>query len=192
MLQVAQVVRHVLVVVIHVAEVVHHVIAYVVHIAELVHQVAVVALSQDSCPSAKGSYPSVLKGVRLMAIAFVRKLWKRRNMDLPTAALALNALSHETRLAAFRALIQAGEVGLPVGELRQALEVPGATLTAHLNVLRQAGLVNDAREGRVIRLRADYARMDALLAYLTENCCAGATACGPATTSAQRKQAICP
>lgn len=113
-------------------------------------------------------------------------------MDVPTATAALNALSHETRLSAFRQLVQAGSAGLPVGELRALLDVPGATLTSHLNILRQAGLVTDEREGRVIRLRADYGRMDALLAYLTENCCAGTAACGPATTSAQRRTATCP
>ena len=100
-------------------------------------------------------------------------------MDSQTAVAALNALSHETRLAAFRCLVQAGEGGLPVGELRDQLDLPAATLTAHLNILRAAGLVNDQREGRVIRVRAHYPRMNALLAYLTENCCAGAADCGP-------------
>ena len=112
-------------------------------------------------------------------------------MDAVTATLALNALSHETRLAAFRQLVQAGVDGLPVGELREQLGVPGATLTAHLNILRNAGLVTDEREGRVIRVRAHYARMDALLAYLTENCCAGAADCGPAIASANRKKDTC-
>src|SRR5690606_22056306 len=73
----------------------------------------------------------------------------------------------------------AGPEGLSVGELRERLDLPPATLTAHLNVLRAAGLVLDQREGRVIRVRANYAGMDALLAYLTENCCAGAAECGP-------------
>lgn len=100
-------------------------------------------------------------------------------MDTDQTLIALRALAHETRLAAFRALVQAGREGLAVGELREALDLPPATLTAHLNVLRGAGLVADTREGRVIRVRADYARMDALIAYLTENCCQGA-ACGPA------------
>ena len=100
-------------------------------------------------------------------------------MDTQTALAALNALSHATRLAAFRGLVQTGPDGLAVGELRDLLDVPPATLTAHLNILRAAGLVEDEREGRVIRVRADYARMDALLGYLTENCCAGAAACGP-------------
>ena len=100
-------------------------------------------------------------------------------MDTTTALGALGALSHESRLAAFRQLVQAGADGLSVGELRERLELPPATLTAHLNVLRTAGLVADEREGRVIRVRADYGRMNALLAYLTENCCAGAAECGP-------------
>jgi DNA-binding transcriptional ArsR family regulator len=93
--------------------------------------------------------------------------------------LQLHSLAHASRLAAYRALVQAGPAGLAVGELRDLLDIPSATLTAHLNVLRSAGLVSDEREGRVIRMRADYARMTALIDYLTENCCGGAP-CGPA------------
>lgn len=100
-------------------------------------------------------------------------------MKSDTALACLSALGHETRLAAFRLLVTAGHGGMPVGVLREQLDVPAPTLTAHLNVLRAAGLVADTREGRVIRVRADYARMDALIAYLTENCCQGA-ACAPA------------
>lgn len=104
-------------------------------------------------------------------------------MDLDTTLAALKALSQEHRLRAFRALVAAGDDGLAVGELRALLDLPPATLTAHLNVLRAAGLVIDRREGRVIRVRADYARMNALLAYLTENCCAGSPSnCVPAST----------
>ncbi len=88
--------------------------------------------------------------------------------------IALKALSQEHRLHAFRALVEAGPDGLSVGELRDIVGVPPATLSAHLNILRVAGLVADEREGRVIRVRADYARMDALIGYLTENCCRGA------------------
>ena len=103
-------------------------------------------------------------------------------MNTDAALSALRALGHESRLAAFRQLVQAGPDGLSVGELRDCLELPPATLSAHLNVLRAAGLVDDEREGRVIRVRASYARIDALLAYLTENCCAGAAQCGPVRT----------
>ena len=105
-------------------------------------------------------------------------------METTQALAALSAISHESRLTAFRALVQAGHGGLSVGELREQLGLAPATLSAHLNVLRAAGLVSDEREGRVIRVRADYPRMDALLAYLTENCCAGAADCGPASTCA--------
>lgn len=105
-------------------------------------------------------------------------------MNTQAALDALRALGHESRLAAFRQLVQAGTDGLSVGELRDHLDLPPATLSAHLNVLRAAGLVEDQREGRVIRVRADYARMNALLAYLTENCCAGTAACGPGSACA--------
>lgn len=96
-------------------------------------------------------------------------------MDTGTALACLSALSHQHRLAAFRALVQAGPAGLAVGELRAQLDIPAATLSAHLNILRAAGLVSDLREGRVIRVSADFGRMDALVAYLGENCCGSGT-----------------
>lgn len=100
-------------------------------------------------------------------------------MNTGAALSTLRALGHESRLAAFRQLVQAGPEGLSVGELRECLDLPPATLSAHLNVLRAAGLVDDKREGRVIRVRANYPHMNTLLAYLTDNCCAGAMDCGP-------------
>ena len=103
-------------------------------------------------------------------------------MDNIQTLAALRALAHESRLAAFRALVEAGPEGLAVGALRDRLGLPPATLTAHLNVLRAAGMVSDLREGRSIRVRADYARMDALIGFLTENCCAGSACCGSAST----------
>ena len=94
-------------------------------------------------------------------------------MDTAQTVNALRALAHGHRLAAYRALVQAGREGLAVGQLRDALDVPAVTLTSHLNQLRAAGLVTDEREGRVIRVRADYDHMNALLGFLTENCCGG-------------------
>ena len=101
-----------------------------------------------------------------------------------SAVEALKALAHDTRLATYRLLVQAGPEGLAVGEVGERLKLPAPTLTSHLNVLRHAGLVRDVREGRSIRCRADYARMNALLSFLTENCCGSDTssyapACAP-------------
>lgn len=106
---------------------------------------------------------------------------------MSSSLACLAALGHETRLRAFRRLVEAGPGGLPVGELREHLDLPPATLTAHLNVLRSAALVIDQREGRVIRVRANYDRMNSLIAYLTENCCAGSGACGPVSSCKPRK-----
>jgi len=105
-------------------------------------------------------------------------------IDESLAVAALGALAQPHRLAAFRHLVQAGPAGTTVGELRDSLGIPAATLSAHLNTLRRAGLVADTREGRTIRIRADFARMDALLGFLTENCCGGAPCTpAPATSS---------
>ena len=110
-------------------------------------------------------------------------------MEMTAALACLAALGHESRLRAFRRLVEAGPDGLAVGELREDLDLPAATLSAHLNVLRAADLVLDQREGRVIRIRANYDRMDALIAYLTENCCASSGACVPAAVACKpRKQ----
>ena len=98
-------------------------------------------------------------------------------MELNESITALKALAQDTRLALYRMLVQAGPEGLSVGALAARLRVPDSTLSAHLRVLRAAGLVRDERRGRVIQCRADFAHMDALLAYLTENCCADAGAC---------------
>ena len=119
-------------------------------------------------------------------------------MEMTDAITSLKALAHETRLALYRQLVQACPAGLAVGALAAALRVPDSTLSAHLNVLRAAGLVLDAREGRVIRCRADYARMEVLLDYLSENCCAGATGCAqtprcsPSAAKRQSRTAVRP
>jgi len=109
-------------------------------------------------------------------------------MEMASSLACLAALGHESRLRAFRRLVEAGPEGLPVGELREYLDIPPATLSAHLNVLRAAALVIDQREGRVIRVRAHYDRMDALIAYLTENCCAGSGDCGPVAAACKPRK----
>ena len=109
-------------------------------------------------------------------------------MRTAKAVELLNALSHESRLRIFRMLVVAGPQGLSVGSIRARAKIPAATLTAQLNLLRAADLVLDEREGRTIRVRANFERMTALVEFLTENCCrdpamCAPTVCAPATPS---------
>lgn len=109
------------------------------------------------------------------------------------AVSALGALAQDHRLALFRLLVQAGAEGLAAGALASALGVPNSSLSFHLAHLHRAGLVRQQRRGRSLLYSADYAAMNALVAYLMENCCAGAecapaAACGaPAAPLKERK-----
>ena len=94
-------------------------------------------------------------------------------MEINIAIKALAALAHETRLTIFRVLVQAGESGLPAGQLAKELNIPNATLSFHLKELAHAELVIARQESRFIYYSANFATMNALLGYLTENCCAG-------------------
>lgn len=97
----------------------------------------------------------------------------------PDAAVrALGALAQEHRLAVFRLLVQAGAAGLPAGALASRLGVPPSSLSFHLAQLAHAGLVAQRRESRSIIYTANYAAMNGLMAFLTENCCGGVP-CGP-------------
>ena len=87
---------------------------------------------------------------------------------------ALGALAQEHRLALFRALVQAGDNGMAAGAIAAALGIPNSSLSFHLAQLRAAGLIEQERQHRSLIYRANYSAMNALLGYLTENCCAGA------------------
>jgi len=86
---------------------------------------------------------------------------------------ALSALAQEHRLAAFRLLVQAGEQGVAAGVLAEKLDVPASSMSFHLAQLANAGLATQRRESRSIIYSADYAAMNGLMGYLTENCCGG-------------------
>ena len=86
---------------------------------------------------------------------------------------ALSALAQEHRLAAFRLLVQAGPAGVAAGALAERLGVPPSSLSFHLAQLANAGLATQRRESRSIIYSADYAAMNGLMGYLTENCCGG-------------------
>lgn len=96
---------------------------------------------------------------------------------------ALAALAHAQRLRAFRALVVAGPEGLTPSTLADQLQVARNTLSFHLKELAHAGLVTVEQQGRNLIYRADFARMNGLLGYLTEHCCQGA-ACEISATDA--------
>ena len=101
---------------------------------------------------------------------------------------ALGALAQEHRLAAFRLLVQAGPDGLAAGAIAEAIGVPGSSMSFHLAQLANAGLVTQERRSRSIIYTADFASMNQLMGYLTENCCGGSpcigdTSCSPRTDS---------
>lgn len=110
-------------------------------------------------------------------------------MDKSAAIAALAALAQDTRFDVFRLLVQAGPGGMAAGQIGESLNLPSATLSFHLNHLKQSGLLKCRRESRSLIYTVEYAAMTALLAYLTENCCRATTAacsvdlCKPATTS---------
>ncbi len=95
-------------------------------------------------------------------------------MEAATVVSALSALAQEHRLEVFRQLVQAGDAGMPAGAIATALGIPNSSLSFHLAQLRSAGLIEQERQHRSLIYRANYPAMNALLGYLTENCCAGA------------------
>jgi len=114
-------------------------------------------------------------------------------MEIKSAVVALSALAHAPRLTVFRLLVQAGAPGLAAGEIARRIGAPPNTLSANLNVLSHAGLVQSRREGRSIIYTADYARMSGLLAFLMEDCCAGAPEiCAPLAETFKRTACCAP
>jgi DNA-binding transcriptional ArsR family regulator len=106
-------------------------------------------------------------------------------MEEKDVVRALAALAHSHRLQLFRALVVAGAQGLTPGVMAEGAGIPPATLSFHLKELMNAGLVTQERQGRHLIYRASFERVNALLGYLTENCCQG-EACAPlAATSCQ-------
>ena len=110
---------------------------------------------------------------------------------------ALAALAHEHRLAAFRLLVEAGPNGLPAGLVAERLGIPPSSLTFHLQQLLRAELVTQRRASRQLIYATNFATMNTLVAYLTENCCghaeSGACAtpvCKPGAAATKRRAAL--
>ena len=117
-------------------------------------------------------------------------------MEKAQAVTALAALAQDNRLDVFRLLVQAGPEGLPAGQVALKLGLPPNTLTFHFDRLRMADLVTVRREGRSMIYAARFDTMNAVLAFLTENCCAGvgqgcaAPSCKPAPKRRRVKETV--
>ena len=114
-------------------------------------------------------------------------------MKSPEAIEALSALASEARLAVFRLLVKRGPEGYTPSELNKRMDLPAPTLSFHLKGLAQAGLVVSQREGRNLYYSPNFEHMNALVGFLTENCCslAGAaceTDCQPLAPAVQRRK----
>jgi DNA-binding transcriptional ArsR family regulator len=102
-------------------------------------------------------------------------------METIGAIAALGALAQETRLAIFRLLVERGPTGHAAGFIAEKLDIPASSLSFHLAQLSHAGLIVQRRESRSLIYSVDFAAMNGLMGYLTENCCGGdAGACAPA------------
>lgn len=104
-------------------------------------------------------------------------------MENKTAVSLLTALAQESRLTVFRLLVEQGPDGLPAGQIGERLGIPPATLSFHLKELSHAGLVQSRSAGRFVFYSANYAAINDLIVFLTENCCAGSACIVPATGS---------
>src|SRR5436309_14180487 len=117
-------------------------------------------------------------------------------MEKSNAVAALAALAQDNRLDVFRLLVQAGPEGMPAGRIAEVLDLAPNTLSFHFDRLRSAGLVTVRRAGRSMIYTANFEAMNALLSYLTENCCSGApdlcapVACRPTARPSERKKGL--
>lgn len=114
-------------------------------------------------------------------------------MEFNDAIERLGALAQKSRLEVFRLLVRAGDHGLPAGDIARTLDVPANTMSTHLAILAQAGLITSRREGRWIIYAVQFDGVRDLLAYLMEDCCRGRPEiCAPLAAVAAKAAACCP
>ena len=107
-------------------------------------------------------------------------------MESKTAVEALGALAQDSRLQIYRLLVQAGPEGIAASDIAEQVGIPSNTLSFHLKALSHADLVLSRQDGRFIYYSANYPQMNALLGFLTENCCGGRS-CQPAAAPRKRR-----
>lgn len=105
-------------------------------------------------------------------------------MNIETASRQLESLGNTTRLEIYRTLVRAGRSGLAVGQVQDRLGLPASTLSHHLKRLTGTGLVRQEREGTSLICHAQYPVMQALIGFLTDECCADEHGCAPAGRAA--------
>lgn len=106
-------------------------------------------------------------------------------MDNKQAVSSLAALAQESRLAVFRALIQAGPDGMAATKIAELVGTAPSSLSFHLKEMSHAGLISSRQDGRFVIYSANYTAMNELIAFLTDNCCSGApcvVTCGDKST----------
>lgn len=108
-------------------------------------------------------------------------------MESKLAVRALGALAQGSRLEVYRLLVQAGPSGMAASEIAERLGIPTNTLSFHLKTLSHADLVHARQEGRFIYYSTNYEQMNALLSFLSENCCGGQS-CAPASVSNRKRR----
>ena len=130
-----------------------------------------------------------------MVLTVARQFDYSGHMDTNKAIDALGALAQRSRLAIFKLLVEAGPDGLAAGLIGERLDLPLATLSFHLAHLARAGLLKQQQAGRFVIYSTNFETMNALVDYLTENCCAGAgcttsarksVKCGPSVSTRRR------
>jgi len=121
------------------------------------------------------------------ALDILHRFDNSRDMESTAAVQALSALAQESRLQVYRLLVQAGPQGLAASDIAERLGIPANTLSFHLKTLSHANLVQSRPTGRFVYYSTHYEQMNALLGFLTENCCGGKS-CVPATAVVRNRK----
>jgi len=111
-------------------------------------------------------------------------------MKTKNVVAVLTALAQESRLAVFRLLVQAGPEGMPATRIAEALKIAPSSLSFHLKELTHADLIIQTKAGRSLIYSANFATMNGLVGFLTENCCGG-NVCSPVRIPNCSKEGAC-